>query len=78
LSWHLTIPVPARHISEDLLEDYRSITKMVHGDLVSWAEIQQAPDSKRKLDPAIGIDIGNQTQLSKTSSTPVYKKFILR
>jgi hypothetical protein len=51
---------------------------MVHGDLVSWIEIQQAPDGKWKLNPTVGIDIGNQTLLSKPPSTPVYKKFILR
>jgi hypothetical protein len=48
-------------ITFDLLEDDCPISELVYYDLVSGAEVQAISDRKRKLNPAIGINIGNQT-----------------
>ena len=45
----------------DLLEDDCPIPELVHSDLVSRAEVQAVSDSKRKLNPAVGINICHQT-----------------
>jgi len=60
-------PIPTSQIllTLDLLEDDCPIPELVHCDLVSRAEVQAVSDSKRKLNPAVGINICHQTHSPK-------------
>ena len=44
----------------DLLKDNGSVSQMIHGDQISWHEVQAISNGKRKLNPAVIINIGNQ------------------
>jgi len=49
----------------DLLEDDGPIPELVHGDFITWQQMQSVSDGKRELNPAVGINIGNQTQFTR-------------
>jgi len=44
----------------DLLQDDGSIPQLVHSNLISRQQMQSVSDGKRKLNPAVGINISNQ------------------
>ncbi len=44
----------------DLLKDNGSVSQMIHGDQISRHKVQAISYGKRKLNPAVIINIGNQ------------------